>query len=81
MDQLKKLEELRAASETKKKELEELQVKFTAENEALTKDYQKQVDEMFFYGYQCSMRKNRITQDIPNYPLNKEKDVTVSGCA
>lgn len=72
-DQLKELDEL-------KKELEEVWAGFVAE-EALTEDYQKQVDKMFFYGYQCCMRKNRITQDILSYPSDKEKDATISGPA
>lgn len=79
-DQLKKeLEDFWATSEAQKKQLEELQVKFTTEKEVLTKDYQKQVDEMFFFGYQCCLRKNNITQDIPTYPSNDEEDATVSG--
>ena len=44
------------------KELEELRVGFAVEKETLIEDYQKQVDEMFFFGYQCCMRKNGITQ-------------------
>ena len=27
---------------------------------------------MFFFSYQCCMRKNDITQYIPNYPSDKE---------
>lgn len=60
-DQLKKLDELRAAFEAYKKELEEVRIGFVAEKKMLTGDFQKQVDEMFFYGYQCCMRKNGIT--------------------
>ena len=44
-----------------KKELEELWAGFTTEKNELEKDYQKQVDEIFFFGYQCCMRKNDIT--------------------
>ena len=43
-------------------------------------DYQKQADEMFFFGYQCCMRKNDITHDIPNYPSDEE-DATINGPA
>ena len=46
------------ASNIQKKELEELRAGFAAEKEELKEDYQKQVDEMFFFGYQCCMRKN-----------------------
>lgn len=35
---------------------------------------------MFFFGYQCCMRKNGITHDIPSYSFD-EKDVAVSGPA
>lgn len=63
-----------------KKEFEELWAWFAVENEAFTEDYQQQVDEMFFFGYQCCMRKNDITQDIPSYP-SEEEDATVSGPA
>lgn len=79
-DQLKKeLEELRAASEAQKKELEELKVGFIAEKKELKKDYQKQVDKMFFFGYQYFMRKNDITQDILSYPSDEEEEAAVSG--
>lgn len=61
-DQLKKeLEDLRAAFEAKKKQHEEIRVGFTVKKEALTEDYQKQVEKMFFYCYQCCMMKNGIT--------------------
>ena len=81
-DQLKKeLEELRVSSEAKRKELEELWSRFTIEKKELEEDYQKQVDEMFFFGYQCCMRKNDITHDIPHYPFNEEGDATVNGPA
>lgn len=63
-----------------KKKFEELWVGFAVENEALMEDYQQQVDEMFFFGCQCCMRKNDITQDIPSYPYD-EDDATVSSPA
>lgn len=70
---------IRTTSVAQKKQLQEIRVRFIVENEALTEDYQKQVDEMFFYGYQCCMRKNGITQDIPIYPSDDEENTTVSG--
>ena len=45
---------------------------FTAKKKELDEDYQKQVDEMFFFDYQCCLKKNIITQDIPNYPSDDE---------
>ncbi|RVW22289.1 hypothetical protein CK203_107769 [Vitis vinifera] len=62
------------------KELKELRAGFAAEKEELKVDYQKQADEMFFFGYQCCMRKNDITHDIPNYPSDEE-DATINGPA
>lgn len=76
----KELEKLQATSNMQRKELQDLRVRFTVKKEALTEDYQKQVDEMFFFGYQCCIRKNGITQDIPSYPFD-ENDATVSGPA
>ena len=29
--------------------------------------YQKQVDDMFFYGYRCCMKKHGIAQDTPSF--------------
>lgn len=56
--------------------MEELRAGFAAQNEELEGEYQKQVDDMFFFGYQCCMKKHGITQDTPNYPSDDE-DTTV----
>ena len=42
-------------------------------------NYQKQVDDMFFYGYQCCMKKHGITNDTPNFPSNDENDEFLGG--
>ena len=77
-NQLKKeLEELRATFNAQKKELEELRAGFAAKKNELEEDYHKQVDDMFFFGYQCCIRKNDITHDIPSYPSNDE-DVAIN---
>ena len=55
-----------------KNELEELRARFDAQKKELEDEYQKQVDDMFFFSYQCCMRKNDITQYIPNYPSDEE---------
>lgn len=47
-------------------------MRFAIEKEKLNEDYHKQIDEMFFFGYQCCMRKNRITHDISSYPFDEE---------
>ncbi|RVW26953.1 hypothetical protein CK203_098775 [Vitis vinifera] len=39
---------------------EELEGEFAAEREELEADYQKQVDDMFFFGYRCCMKKHGI---------------------
>lgn len=67
-------------NERLKKEIEELQTKFTAQKKELEDEYQKQVDDMFFFGYQCCMKKNDITQDTPSYPFDGE-DAATSGPA
>lgn len=51
-----------------KQKLEKLRVEYTAQRN----EYQKQVDEMFLYGYRCCIKKNDITQDTPSFPSNDE---------
>lgn len=55
-----------------RQEMEELRAGFTAQNEELEGEYQKQVDEMFFFDYRCCMKKHGITQDTPSYPSDDE---------
>ncbi|KAJ9682519.1 hypothetical protein PVL29_018438 [Vitis rotundifolia] len=55
-----------------KKKLEELRARFAAQKKELEGEYQKQVDDMFFFDYQCCMTKNDITQDTPNYPYDDD---------
>ena len=52
---------------------EELEREFAAEREELETDYQKQVDDMFFFGYRCCMKKNGIKRDVPSIPPGEEK--------
>ena len=33
------------------------------------------MDDMFFYNYQCCMKKHCITDDINNIPSNEEDEV------
>ena len=51
---------------------EELEVEFTAEREELEANHQKQVDEMYFFGYRCCMKKHGIKQDVPSIPPGEE---------
>ena len=52
---------------------EELEGEFAADRETLEADYQKQVDDMFFFGYRCCMKKNGIKRDVPSIPPGEEK--------
>ena len=52
---------------------EELESEFAVEREELEADYQKQVDDMFFFGYRCCMKKNGIKRDVPSIPPGEEK--------
>ena len=40
---------------------------FVVQEEELEAKYQKQVDDMFFYGYRCCMKKHGIAQDTPSF--------------
>ncbi|KAJ9678868.1 hypothetical protein PVL29_020918 [Vitis rotundifolia] len=73
----KKVEE---EAEQLKQELQELRAGFILQKKELEGKYQKQVDDMFFFGYRCCMKKHGITQDTPNYPSDDE-DKAVSGPA
>ena len=65
-------------SEQLKQELQELQVGFVVQKEESNAEYHKQVDDMFFYGYRCYMKKHGIVQDTPTFPSNDE-DETIGG--
>ncbi|RVW64564.1 hypothetical protein CK203_048493 [Vitis vinifera] len=38
-------------------------------------EYQKQVDEMYFFGYRRCMKKNDIMHDIPSLPSDDEDEI------
>ena len=63
-----------------RKEVKELRAGFVAKKKKLEGEYQKQVDDMFFFGYRCCMKKHDITQDIPNY-FSDDEDIAVGGPA
>ena len=52
---------------------EELEGEFATEREKLEADYQKQVDDMFLFGYRCCMKKHGIKRDVPSIPPGEEK--------
>ena len=49
-----------------------------AQKEEMEMEYQRQVDEMYFFGYRCCMKKNSIMHDIPSLPSDDE-DVIPGG--
>lgn len=55
-------------------ELQDLQVGFTAQKKDLEMGYQKQVNDMFFYGYRCCMKKHDIANDTPSFLSDDEQD-------
>ena len=81
--QLKKeVDDLRTSLAAQKKEIEGLQVGlvsqkeemeagFAAQKKEMETEYQRQVDEMYFFGYRCCM-KNDIMHDIPFLPSDDE---------
>ena len=66
----KQKEDLQLRLSTQK---EELEGEFATEREKLEADYQKQVDDMFFFGYRCYMKKHGIKRDVPSIPPGEEK--------
>ena len=67
-----KFKEAKGENTQLKKEMEKLLAGFAAQKEELETEYQKQVDEMYLFGYRCCMKKNDITQDIPSLLSNDE---------
>ena len=85
--QLKReVEKLRVGFATQKKEIDELQagfasqkneleVGFVAQKKELEAEYQKQVDEMYFFGYRYCMKKNDIMHDISSIPSDDQDKI------
>lgn len=65
----KEMEELWTRLVAWRKEIGELQTGFAAQKKQLETEYQKEVDEMYFFGYCCCMKKNDITQDFFGFLL------------
>lgn len=53
----------------------ELEVGFSVQRKKLETEYQKQVDEMYFFGYRCCMKKNDIMRDVPSIPLSEKNKI------
>ncbi|RVW67486.1 hypothetical protein CK203_063048 [Vitis vinifera] len=62
-----------AESETALLRGEVRQLRNRAQREELEADYQKQVDEMYFFGYRCCMKKHGIKRDVPSIPPGEEE--------
>lgn len=69
------MEKLQARFAAQKNELE---VGFITQKKELEEEYQKQVDEMYFFGYRCCMKKNDIMHDIPSLHSD-DKDEILGG--
>ncbi|KAL6322013.1 hypothetical protein AAG906_003155 [Vitis piasezkii] len=67
--QKKELEDLRASLAAQK---EEMEAGFAAQKKKIEEEYQRQADEMYFFGYRCCMKKNGIMHDIPSLPSDEE---------
>lgn len=55
-----------------KLELVQVWVSIVKENKELKVVYQKQIDDMFFYGYNYCIRKHGIIDDIPSILFDNE---------
>lgn len=62
-----------------RRELQDLRARFAAQKKDLETNYQKQVDDKFFYGYRCCMKKHDITNDTPNFPFDDDDDEFLGG--
>lgn len=49
-----------------------MEVGFATHKNELETEYQGQVDEMYFFGYRCCMKKNGIMHDISSLPSDDE---------
>ena len=73
-----KCKKIEQENERLRKEMEQLRAGFVAQKKKLKDEYQKQVDEMFFFGYQCCMKKHDIAHDIPPY-FSDDEDIAAGG--
>lgn len=53
----------------------ELEAAFVTQKKEMEAEYQKQVDEMYFFGYRRCMKKNDIMHDIPSLPSDDEDEI------
>ena len=67
--QKKELEDLRASLAAQK---EKMEAGFVAQKKEMEEEYQRQADEMYFFGYRCCMKKNGIMHDILSLPSDEE---------
>lgn len=49
-----------------------MEARFSVQKKELETKYQRQMDEMYFFGYRCCMKKNGIMHNIPSFPYDDE---------
>ncbi|RVW87621.1 hypothetical protein CK203_041195 [Vitis vinifera] len=49
-----------------------MEARFAAQKKEMEEEYQRQADEMYFFGYCCCMKKNGIMHDILSLPSDEE---------
>ena len=57
---------------------EEMEARFATRKKEMEEEYQRQADEMYFFGYRCCIKKHEIMHDIPSIPSDEE-DVALVG--
>ncbi|KAJ9684588.1 hypothetical protein PVL29_016853 [Vitis rotundifolia] len=62
-----------------RRELQDLRAGFAAKKEDLEANYQKQVDDMFFYCYRCCIKKHDIANNTLNFLSDDEDDEFLGG--
>ena len=55
-----------------------MEARFATRKKEMEEEYQRQADEMYFFGYHCCMKKHGIMHDIPSIPSDEE-DVALVG--
>ncbi|KAJ9685495.1 hypothetical protein PVL29_017512 [Vitis rotundifolia] len=68
-----RLREEKEVAEVKLQGSEQENARLRKEIEELRSGFE--VDEMYFVGYRCCMKKNDITHDIPSFPSDDEDDL------
>lgn len=62
-----------------RRQLQDLRVVLVAQKKDLEADYQKQIDDIFFYAYQCCMKNHDIANDTSIFFSDDEDDEFLGG--